>query len=126
MGLRTSNPAKAAVVVAAIGLCALGACTTGNRESPATLEVHVGLFGGPARVDGGMALSNSPVQGQDVTAVDTRGRKHVARTDSNGTARMHLLPGPYAVSSGYCGTGSHRVTLIAHQTATVQIDCDVP
>jgi hypothetical protein len=75
---------------------------------------------------GGMALSNSPAQGKNVTAVDTSGHRHVARTDGTGVATMQLASGAYTVFSTYCGTGPHHVVLAAGQVSRVQIECPVP
>lgn len=92
----------------------------------ATLTVHIGLFGGPMRPSGGMALSNSPAENADVTAVNSAGRKSAARTHADGVATMKLAPGRYAVYSTYCGTGHHHVVLTADKVTRVQIDCAIP
>jgi hypothetical protein len=113
-----------------IASCILAGCThtrtSGNGTLTATLTVHIGLFGGPAKPDGEMALSNSPADGENVTALDARGGTHLARTDATGTATMPLAPGKYSVFSTYCGTGPQHIELTAHRSAHVQIDCPTP
>jgi hypothetical protein len=126
---RLGNSRRVAIAALVIAPCALGACARGSSgthgASQAKLTVHIGLFGGPMRPNAGMALFNSPAQGANVTAVDSRGSKHVARTDGNGMATMLLESGAYTVYSTYCGTGPHQVVLTAGQVTRVRIDCAV-
>jgi hypothetical protein len=72
-----------------------------------------------------MALSDSPARGENVTVLDSTGRKHVARTDGKGVATMHLGSGTYTVFSTYCGAGPRHVVLTAGQVTHVRIDCPV-
>lgn len=129
MVLRAGNHRRLIAAVV-IGVFALAGCTGSSSKSGkgsvATLTVHIGLFGGPARPGGGMALSNNPAQGENVTAVDAGGRKSVARTDADGIATMRLAVGRYTVFSTYCGTGPHHLMLTEHRTTRVQIDCPIP
>lgn len=110
------------------GVAVLAGCTGGGSSSAAlaTLTVHIGLFGGPARPGGGMALSNSPAENENVTAVDAAGSQSRTRTDANGVATLSLAPGRYTVFSTYCGTGPHRAVLSANRTTRLQIDCPIP
>jgi hypothetical protein len=122
------------VLVLLSAAAVLAGCTGGGPDSGgssggvalATLTVHIGLFGGPARLGGGMALSNSPAQNENVTAVDAAGVRSRTQTDANGVAMLSLAPGRYTVFSTYCGTGPHRVVLSANRTTRVQIDCPIP
>ena len=117
-----------------IGALTLVGCTSGGPNSGggpsdaglATLTVHIGLFGGPVRPSGGMALSDSPAENENVTAVDAAGNRSVARTNANGVATISLTPGRYTVFSTYRGTGPHHVVLTAEQAARVQIGCPLP
>ncbi|HZC72534.1 MAG TPA: carboxypeptidase-like regulatory domain-containing protein [Jatrophihabitans sp.] len=113
----------------------LAGCSSGGSDSNggsgedaglATLTVHIGLFGGPAKPGGGMALSNSPVANENVTAVNAAGRQVTAQTDADGVATMTLRPGRYTVFSTYCRVGTHHAVLAANKAAHVQIDCPVP
>lgn len=97
-----------------------------SRGTLATLIVHIGLFGGPARPGGGMALSDSPAENENVTAVNAAGDKSVARTNADGVATLTLTPGKYTVFSTYCGTGPRHVVLATGQIVRVQIDCPAP
>ncbi len=117
------------------GVVILAGCTGGGADfgvasghdlGPATLTVHIGLYGGPLRPDGRMALSNSPAANENVTAVDAEGRRSTAPTDADGVVTMRLAPGRYTVFSTYCGTGPHHVVLTADRSARVQIDCPIP
>jgi hypothetical protein len=113
-------------------LLALAACTNGGGHSqspapsPVALTVHVGLFGGPARPDGGMAMSNSPAERVNVTATSAAGRTSTAMTDASGRATLHLAPGRYAVFSTYCGPGPQTISLSAGEPAQLQIICPIP
>jgi hypothetical protein len=98
----------------------------GSRDALATLTVHIALFGGPMRPDGGMALSDSPAGSENVTTVDAAGRKIRARTNADGVTTLRLKPGRYTVFSTYCGTDPRHVVLSAAHTVRVQIDCAVP
>jgi hypothetical protein len=118
------------LVTILIASCILADCTRtrtrGHGKLTATLTVHIGLFGGPAKPAGEMALSNSPADGENVTALDARGGMHLARTDATGTATMQLAPGKYSVFTTYCGTGPQHIELTAHRRAHVEIDCPIP
>jgi hypothetical protein len=106
-----------------------GISSSGGSSSGAVLVmliVHIGLFGGPARAGGGMALSNSPAQNENVTAVDAGNRNSVARTNADGVATLRLASGRYTVYSTYCGTSPHHVVLTIHAVSHVRIDCAVP
>lgn len=117
-------------LVVIICVCLLAACTSGGSDSDTpprpTLKVHVGLFGGPAMPGGGMALSDSPAENVNVTAVGANGQKHRVRTDAAGIATMYLSSGTYTVYSTYCGTRSQHVVLRTGHTSQVQIRCAVP
>jgi len=117
-----------------ITMLALAGCARGNADhgrgsgsaSLAGLTVHIGLFGGPARLGGGMALSHSPAQMENVTAVDEAGHEFVAQTDEYGVATLHLAAGPYTVFSTGCGDGRHHVVLTTTRITRVQIHCAIP
>jgi hypothetical protein len=95
-----------------------------DESHQATLRVHVGMFGGPARPNGGMALQDSPASGENVTAVDDAGDEFTALTDAQGVAVLHLRPGRYTVYSTYCGPHS-AIALPTGQVRRVQIGCQV-
>lgn len=113
-----------------VACCVLSGCADSGKArehaTPATLTVHIGLFGGPFLPGRGMAASDTPAQGKNVTAVDAAGRKHVARTDAGGSATLRLAPGAYTVFSTYCGTGPQHIALLRGRRTRVQIDCPVP
>jgi hypothetical protein len=115
------------VVLLTSALAVLAACTSGQHRSASQLsglQVHVGLFGGPARPDGGMADSNAPQPNATVTLVNGTGRKWTANTGRDGVASFSVLPGEYSVTSLSCGPQS--VTIRASQRAYIQIRCDIP
>jgi hypothetical protein len=111
---------------------ALAACTNGGghsqspAHSPVALTVYVGLFGGPARPGGEMAMSNSPAERVNVTATSAAGRTSTATTDASGRATLRLMPGRYTVFSTYCGTGRQTISLSAGEPAQLQINCPIP
>lgn len=128
-GLSTTGALLLCVGAAAV----LAACTSGSGSqhrpdpSPATLQVHIGLFGGPPRPGGGMALSDAPQPNASVVVTNEAGRKWTAKTDSAGLATFSVQPGPYDVASPPCGPASaRRVTVEAGQAARVEVRCAVP
>lgn len=68
----------------------LAACTraadAANVQRSATVRVHVGLYGGPARPGGGMALNNAPEPRTPITMTDMIGHTRTAQTDAAGVA----------------------------------------
>ncbi|NYI42727.1 carboxypeptidase-like regulatory domain-containing protein [Demequina lutea] len=95
----------------------------------ATVNVTVGLWGGPAQPTGGMALEGQPAPGVNVTARDTQGKTVDGTTDELGVAQLHLAPGAYVIFSTYCGPtedASPATTVQSGDTRSVQIRCDVP
>ena len=91
----------------------------------ATLTVHVGIFGGPARPDGEMAASNEPDAGARILVTDRAGSTSSAKTDSDGIATFSLRPGHYTVS-GPCTVGARAVDVRSGPAAHVELRCDVP
>ena len=93
----------------------LGGCAssrTGADTAATTLTVHIGVFGGPARPNGGMAVSNAPRAGAAVTVTDGSGNQWHATTDRDGIARFSVAPGQYAVHDP-CDFRDHHVTVRA-------------
>lgn len=127
-GLSTKGALLLCVGAAAV----LAACTSGPGSqhpdpSPATLQVHIGLFGGPPRPGGGMALSDAPQRNARVVVTNEAGRKWTAKTDAAGLATFSVQPGRYDVASPPCGPASARhVTVEAGQVARVEVRCAVP
>jgi hypothetical protein len=121
----------ATLLLATIALASTS-CTSQQIDHPAearplaTLRVHIGLYGGPLRPGGGMALQNAPAPRENVTAVDADGREFVALTDATGVATMRLATGRYKVFSTYCGNGPQTAVLTADQSSKVHIVCPVP
>lgn len=111
-----------------LAACVLGGCSRVDLPDrlSARVTVHIGLFGGPPKPDGEMALSDAPAAGQNVTAMDSQGRAHVVRTDARGTATMLLPPGAYTVFSTTCGAGRQRIELTVGGSAHLQIVCAIP
>jgi hypothetical protein len=89
-----------------------------------TVVVHVGLYGGPARPSGAMALSNAPAADQTVTAVDAAGHRFAVRTNGDGNAVLRLPPGRYTISTS-CGQVHHLVASV-DRAIPVRIACVVP
>ncbi|MGH3521465.1 MAG: hypothetical protein ACRDU4_01250 [Mycobacterium sp.] len=107
----------------------LAACTSGHHGSTSplsALKVHVGLFGGPALSDGGMADSDAPQFDASVTVVNGAGRSWTAKTGRDGVASFSVLPGKYSVTSPSCGPGPQSITVKAGQRALVQVRCAIP
>ena len=105
----------------------LGGCAssrTGADTAATTLTVHIGVFGGPARPNGGMAVSNAPRAGAAVTVTDGSGNQWHATTDRDGIARFSVAPGQYAVHDP-CDFRDHHVTVRAGKVAHVDAHCDV-
>jgi hypothetical protein len=118
---------RIAIVVA--GFLALAGCASSHNDpgqQSSTLNVHIGMFGGPLTPNGHMADSDAPAVGKLITAADTHGHQWRARTGNNGTATFTLPPGHYSVVSSYCGTGPQQVVTHPHHDAQVQIQCDIP
>jgi hypothetical protein len=115
------------VVVVGVLLGSTTSCTGRDADASqgATLRVHIGLFGGPATLDGKMALRNSPAPNENVTAVNEVDQESTGLTDADGVATMNLAPGRYSVFSTYCG-GSTSIALVANKTSRVRIDCPIP
>lgn len=131
----------------ALGTVSLvGACTHGHGSSSASssstqstsvriaesslsdeaiIAVHIGLFGGPVRTDGKMALSNTPQADATVHAVGTNGRTWRSRTGRDGVATLVVPAGHYVISSSFCGV-PQNVVVTAGERARVQISCPVP
>lgn len=95
------------------------------HRRPAIVLVHLGLFGGPARADGTMALNNAPYRHQVIRLVDAAGRSHTARTGRYGVATFVVPPGRYHVGT-VCGRGPRHVTARPGQRARISLQCDVP
>ncbi len=119
------------VVLLWMGVAAvLTACTSSHdRPDPpsATLQVHIGLFGGPPASGGGMAASNAPQPNAPVIVTNEGGRKWSANTDSGGLATFSVQPGPYNVTSSSCGPLiAQHVTVNAGQVARVEVRCAIP
>jgi hypothetical protein len=89
------------------------------------LTVHVGLFGGPPRRGGGMALSNAPEASAPVSLTADSGRTWSAKTDRSGLTRFAVPADRYTVSSSFCGAPQH-VTIVAGKRAYVQLACAIP
>ena len=105
----------------------LAGCAGGHKGSVtplSTIAVHVGLFGGPLRPDGGMAESNAPQPDATVTVLDDSGRRWSAKTGQDGVASVSVPAGQYTVSS-VCGS-PQRVTVLAGKRAYVQLTCAIP
>lgn len=120
----------------ALVLCCLAAsaviagCASSQQHDAAlrapTLDVHIGLFGGPAQPDGGMADSNAPEPNARVIVTNGAGRDWRASTGAGGVARFFLRPGRYLVTSPTCGHGPQHVVVRAGRLAHVQIQCAIP
>lgn len=108
----------------------LAACTSGHAGPTVPsvpLQVHIGLFGGPARAGGGMADSNAPQPDAPVTVTNGAGRTWSSKTGRDGVARFSVQPGHYAVTSPSCGpVAARQVTVKPGQRAYVQVRCDIP
>jgi hypothetical protein len=130
-----TRASRAAVAATAV-VVAIAACTSARQlngpsnltgTTGVTLTVEVGVYGGPPRPDGAMAVSNAPVAHDKVIVSDLAGRKRSAITRADGTARLDLPPGRYTVLSTSCGpTSGQPVTLAAGKPAYLQIVCSVP
>src|SRR4051812_5143101 len=103
------------------------ACSSaGGSASPpmSRLVVHVGLFGGPMRMDDHhMALSDSPDPGGTVT-VHGAHRHWTATENAAGDATFRLPAGRYWVTDS-CGA-PRVVTLTAGTARRIAMQCDVP
>lgn len=98
----------------------------GNAERRVYLTVHVGAFGGPARPDGGMALSDAPQPGVRITVTDAAGHAMTRGTDRGGRATFTVAPGRYVVASSECGPTTPRRVTVARVPVTVNIICAIP
>jgi hypothetical protein len=98
----------------------------GTQVRPVTLRVHLGLFGGPARPDGSMALSNAPDPSAPIVLTGRDGTTQTRRTHRDGIATFSVLPGRYTVESTTCGHGPQSVVIRANRLARVEVRCDVP
>lgn len=96
-----------------------------TRPAAATVQVRVGLFGGPLGHDGREALNNSPAQGQRVTLVGVRGARHRARTDAHGITAFSVPPGHYVLTWPICD-GRRHLSAYAGHTTRVAVHCAVP
>lgn len=111
----------------ALAGCASSAAGDAGGEHLATLTVHVGIFGGPERPDGGMAASNAPAANAPVVIADRSGVTERAKTDADGVARFFVAPGRYLVRSPSCGPArSQAVVVHGNHSAHLDIRCDVP
>jgi hypothetical protein len=123
---------KALVVwlLALNSVAGLAACTRADGASTvqrsATVRVHVGLYGGPERLGGGMVLNNAPEPGAPISVTDMTGHTRTAKTDAAGVATFVVAPGRYIVNTPMCGHGPQPVTARPSRTAYVQVRCDVP
>ena len=106
----------------------LSGCASARPQAggpaPTTLTVHIGVFGGPARPNGGMAVSNAPRADAAVTVTDPTGNQWQATTGRDGIARFSVAPGQYIVRTP-CGSAVH-VTVRAGEVARARAHCDVP
>jgi hypothetical protein len=124
-----------ALLVGATVAGVLAGCSSGHPKSgpPSSksvvstglLAVHVGLFGGPERPDGGMAESNAPQPDAAVSVRDSTGHTWRATTGRDGVATIPVPAGRYTVSSPFCA-GPQRVTVVRGQRAHVQVACTIP
>jgi hypothetical protein len=89
------------------------------------LAVHVGAFGGPPRLGGGMGASNAPESNAPVSVVAATGRTWTVTSGRDGIASLSVPAGQYRVSSPSCGS-PHRVTVVAGKRAYAQIVCVIP
>jgi hypothetical protein len=90
-----------------------------------TLTVHVGVFGGPPRPDGGMAVSNAPRSGASIVVTDSGGHSRRAKTDGNGVATFSVAAGRYTIHAP-CEDGPQHVQVGSNHPAHVEVHCDVP
>ncbi len=111
------------VVALAVTGCANGQ-PAARSSRPVYLTVHLGLFGGPARPNGTMALVNGSDPGAPITVADSTGRTWTVKTDHASLARFQLHPGRYTIKSPTCGHGPRHV--IVRVDRRVQLRCDVP
>jgi hypothetical protein len=100
-------------------------CAERGEVSPATVLVHLGLFGGPERPGGGMALRNAPYRNQRVHLIGASGRVRTARTGADGVARFSVRPGWYRLRVT-CARGPRHVIARPGQPAHVSLRCYVP
>ncbi len=118
--------ALAAVLASIVMGSWLAGCTT---PADAVVDVKVGLWGGPARPTGGMALEGEPARGVNVTVRDAHGKTWEGTTDQQGVAQLDLRPGAYVIFSTYCGPTEDAApvtTLQPGDIRSVEIRCDVP
>ena len=113
--------------LALVGLLAAGCSDAGGTQArPVTLRVHLGLFGGPMRPDGGMAASNAPQPNAPIVIIASDRIRRTSRTDARGIATFSVLPGRYIVDSPTCGHGPQRVVIHPNLVAHVEVRCDIP
>ena len=125
--LFASRGSVLAVVLASIVMGPwLAGCT---RQADAVVDVQVGMWGGPVRPTGGMALQGEPAPGVNVTARDAHGKTWDGTTDQQGVAQLQLRPGAYVIFSTYCGPTEDAApvtTLQSGDIRSIEIHCDVP
>lgn len=118
-------------VLSCMGVAVILAGCTSSQMGPVhphapTLDVHLGLFGGPVRLDGHMADSNAPDPHSPIVVTDNTGHTWTTNTGDDGIAAFFVQPGAYTVTSPTCGSGPEHVTVRSTHTAHVQIRCDIP
>ena len=111
-----------------IAAAALAGCgSDAPPAAPATdLTVHVAVFGGPMRPDGGMAASNVPQRGARITITDSSGRAWSARTDRGGIASFAVPDGKYVVHAPCQPADPAPVLVRAGNPVRMQVRCYVP
>jgi hypothetical protein len=92
--------------VTCLVLLSVAGCTgaSGGVHNPGleTLTVHLGLFGGPPRPSGGMALSNAPQPRAPILVTNGAKRTWNAKTNGHGIATFSVPPGLYMINSPSC------------------------
>lgn len=115
--------------VTVLGVVVLAtACSTSHPsdQPTVTFRVHLGLYGGPPRPDGGMADSNASQPDTPIVLTADGGKKLTHQTNANGVATFDVRPGRYMIDSPTCGSGPRSVVIRSVGTPQENLRCDIP